>query len=81
LIEGLTNEEEDLIFETKPKFFSIGTITFLEEIVSLLNVGVSKIRSIGDSDLEQRTLDQTTTKVVPLIVKLENFCVKPGVYL
>jgi hypothetical protein len=26
LLESLTNEEEDLIFETKPKLFSIGTI-------------------------------------------------------
>jgi hypothetical protein len=27
LMEGLINEEEYLIFETKPKLFSIGTIT------------------------------------------------------
>jgi hypothetical protein len=26
-MEGLTDEEEDLIFETKPKLFSINTIT------------------------------------------------------
>jgi hypothetical protein len=26
-MEGLTNEEEDLIFEIEPKLFSIGTIT------------------------------------------------------
>jgi hypothetical protein len=25
-MEGLINEEEDLIFETKPKLFTIGTI-------------------------------------------------------
>jgi hypothetical protein len=27
LMEGLTNEEADLIFETKPKLFPIGIIT------------------------------------------------------
>jgi hypothetical protein len=47
-MEGLTNEEEDLIFEIEPKLFSIGTITLLEEMVSLLSVGVSKIRSIEE---------------------------------
>jgi hypothetical protein len=40
-MEGLTYEEEDLIFETKPKLFSIGTITLLEKIVSLLSLGMS----------------------------------------
>jgi hypothetical protein len=40
-MERLTYEEEDLIFEIKPKLFSIGTIAFLEKMVSLLNVGVS----------------------------------------
>jgi len=32
-MEGLTNEEEDMIFETKQELFSIGTITLLEETV------------------------------------------------
>jgi hypothetical protein len=40
LMEGLLNEKDDLIFETKPKSFSIGTIILLEEMISLLNVGV-----------------------------------------
>jgi hypothetical protein len=39
-MERLTNVEEDLIFETKPKLFSIGTITLLEKTVSMLSVGV-----------------------------------------
>jgi hypothetical protein len=30
-MEGLIDEEEDLIFETKPKLFSIGTITLSEK--------------------------------------------------
>jgi hypothetical protein len=38
-MEGLIDEEEDLIFETKLEVFSIGIITLLEEMVSLLNVG------------------------------------------
>ncbi len=57
LMEGLTYEEEDLIFETKPKLFSIGTITLLEKIVSLLSLGMSKIRSTKEFDLEQGTSD------------------------
>jgi hypothetical protein len=56
-MEGLTYEEEDLIFETKPKLFSIGTITLLEKIVSLLSLGMSKIRSTKEFDLEQGTSD------------------------
>jgi hypothetical protein len=57
--------------------FSIGTITLLEEIISLLNVGISEIRSIEESNSKRRTSDQTTIKMVPSIVKLEDFCVKP----
>jgi hypothetical protein len=33
MVERLTDEEEDLIFKTESKLFSIGTITLLEEIV------------------------------------------------
>ncbi len=51
-MERLTYEKEDLVFETKPKLFSIGTITLLEEIVSLLNVRMSKIRNTEEFDLE-----------------------------
>ncbi len=69
LMQGLIDEEEDIIFETEPKLFSIGTITFLEEIVSLLSVRVSEIKSIEEYDSKQRTLNQTTTEVVPSIVK------------
>jgi hypothetical protein len=38
LMEGLTYEEEDMIFEIKPKLFSIGTITLSKEMISLLSV-------------------------------------------
>ncbi len=61
--------------------FSIGTITLLEEIFSLLNVGVSEIRSTEEFDLEQRTLDQTITKVVPSTMKSKDFYVKLEVSL
>jgi hypothetical protein len=40
MMESLTNEKEDLIFEIKPKLFSIGTIIILNETISLLSVGV-----------------------------------------
>jgi len=73
LMEGLTYEEEDLVFETKPKLFSIGTITLLKEIVSLLNVRMSEIRNTKEFDLEQGTSNQTTTKVVPSIMESNFF--------
>jgi hypothetical protein len=33
LLERLTNEKEDLIFETKPELFSIGTIIISNETI------------------------------------------------
>jgi len=51
----MEDEEEDLIFETKPKLFSIGTIIFLKERISLLSVGMLKIRSTKESDPKQGT--------------------------
>jgi len=54
LMEGLINEEEDLIFETKPKLFSIGTITILDEIVSLLSVRDIMIKINGELEPKQK---------------------------
>jgi len=54
LMEGLINEEEDLIFETKPKLFSIGTITILDEIVSLLSVRDIVIKINGEPEPKQK---------------------------
>jgi hypothetical protein len=51
LMEGLIDEEEYLIFETKLELFSIGTIALPEEIISLLCVGVSEIRSNEEFNL------------------------------
>jgi hypothetical protein len=42
---------------------------------------VSKIRSTKEFDLEQTTLDQTITKVMPSTVKSKDFCVKLKVSL
>jgi hypothetical protein len=53
LLEGLTNEKEDLIFETKPKLFSINTIIISDETISLLSVGVSEIKINGEFELKQ----------------------------
>jgi hypothetical protein len=49
-MQGLTYEEEDLIFETEPELLSIGTITFSEETLSLLNIGVLEIESTKEFD-------------------------------
>jgi len=81
LMESLTYEEEDLIFEIEPKLILIGTIIRLEETILLLSVGVSKIKSIEEFDLEQGTSDQTIAKMTLSIVKSEDFCVKLEVSL
>jgi len=44
--------------------FSIGIITILDEIVSLLSVGVLEIRITGKSKPQQRILDQGRVEVV-----------------
>jgi hypothetical protein len=80
-MQRLTSEDEDLIFEIERKLFPIDTITFLEETISLLSVEVPKIESIKESDSKQRTLDQTSTKVVPSTMKSKEFCVRPKVSL
>jgi len=81
LMEGLTYEKEDIIFETKPEFLLICIITLSEKTISLLNVGVSIIKSIEESDPEQGTSNQTIVEVVPSIVKSEDFCVRLEVSL
>jgi hypothetical protein len=81
LMQGLTSEDEDLIFEIEPKLFPIDTITFLEETISLLSVEVPKIKSTKESYSKQKTLDQTSTKVVPSTMKSKDFCVRPKVSL
>jgi hypothetical protein len=62
LMEGLTNEEEDLIFETKPKLFSISTITIANEIIFLLSVEVSKTIINGKSKPQTRDIISRRSK-------------------
>ncbi len=81
LMERLTNEEENLIFEIERELFSIDTITFSKEMISLLSVGMLNISSIEESNQEQRIEYQITTKVVPSIMRSKDFCVKPEVSL
>ncbi len=52
LMQGLIDKEEDLIFEIKLELFSIGTITILDETISLPNVGIIEIRFNGEFELE-----------------------------
>jgi hypothetical protein len=66
-----------MIFETKPKLLSIGTITLSKEMTSLLSVGVLKIRNIGEFNLERRTSDQIVMELEPFIVKSKDVCVTP----
>jgi hypothetical protein len=73
LLEGLTNEKEDLIFETKPKLFSINTIIISDETISLLNVGVSKIRINGEFELEQGIQNHRITKGMASIINKTKF--------
>jgi hypothetical protein len=51
-LEGLLYEKEDLIFEIELELFSIGTITILDETISLPNVGIIEIRFNGEFELE-----------------------------
>jgi hypothetical protein len=45
-MQGLTNEEKDLIFKTIRKLFSIGTIKLSKETISLLSVGILKLEAL-----------------------------------
>jgi hypothetical protein len=72
-MEGLIDEEENLIFESKPKLLAIGTITRFEETISLLSVRVLEIISTKEYDPKQGTSDQTMIS--------KDFFVKPEVSL
>jgi hypothetical protein len=77
-MEGLIDEEEDLIFDIKPKLFSNSTITISDEIISFLNVGIINIIINGKIKLKQGISYQraaetmvSTTKTTKFNVKLE----------
>jgi len=44
LLQGLIDEEEDLIFEIKLELFSIKTIIIRDETISLLSIGMLEIK-------------------------------------
>ncbi len=81
LMEGLTNEEEDLIFETKPKLFLINTITISYETISLLSVGLSNIRINGEFEPQQGISYQGVLKLMASTTKTTKFNVKPKISL
>ncbi len=56
LMQRLTNEGEDMIFETKLESFSIGIITLSKKSISLLSVGVLKIKSTEESNSKQKDI-------------------------
>jgi hypothetical protein len=69
LLEGLTNEKEDLIFEIEPELFSIGTIIISKETISLLSIGVSKIKINEEPKPQQGKSNQEIAKVAPSTTK------------
>jgi hypothetical protein len=73
LMEGLTNKDEDIIFEIEPKLFSIGTITISYETISLLNVRVIEIIINGKFKPKQRISYQGVAKVVVSTTKTTKF--------
>jgi hypothetical protein len=81
LMEGLIDEEKDLIFEIELEMFSISTIALSKETVSLLNVGVLEIKRIEKFDPKHRTSDQIVVEVVPSTVKSKDLFVRPEVSL
>jgi len=58
LLEGLIDDEEDLIFEIELKLFLISTIVIPKEIVSLLSIGILDIKINEKSKPHQRTSNQ-----------------------
>jgi hypothetical protein len=50
-------------------------------MILLLSVGVSKLRTTGEFDIEWRTLDQIATELKPLTIKSKDVCVRLKVSL
>ncbi len=81
MLERLIDEEEYPIFEIEPELFLIGTITILDETISLLSIGVSQIKINEEFEPEQRTSNQGAIEVVPSITKTTKLNVKPEISL
>ncbi len=59
---GITNEEEDIIFATKPKLFLIGTINLLETIQSMKITNVEIIDTDVKIIISQQEFEVQSTK-------------------
>ncbi len=81
LLERLIDEEEDMIFETKPKLFLTGTITISDETISLLSIGVLEIKISENFEPKQGTSNQGAIEVVPSTTKTTKFNVRPEISL
>jgi hypothetical protein len=71
-MEGLIDEEENMIFEIELELFSIGTITISDEIVSLLSV---------ESKLKQRISNKKAIELMASIRKTIEFNVRQEISL
>jgi len=81
LLEWLTYAKKNLIFEIKPKLFSISIIIISNEIISLLNIKMLEIKTNGKSNPKQGTSYQGITKLGPSTTKSEDFYVRPKISL
>ncbi len=61
--------------------FSDGTIIISNETVSLLTVGVFKIRIIAEFEPEHGTLDQKVAEMVSTTTKSKDLYVRPKISL
>jgi hypothetical protein len=76
LLERLIDEEEKLIFKTKPKLFSISIITTLNETISLMSIGMSEVKFNGEFDPKQETSHQGAIEMVILTTNTTKFHVR-----
>jgi hypothetical protein len=73
---GITNEEENIIFATKPKLFSIGTISLPETIQSM------KTTHVGIMDIDVKTnISKHGSKVQSIEKKIPSNRYEPEVAL
>jgi len=80
-MEGLIDEEENMIFEIELELFSIGTITISDEIVSLLSVRCSEITNNVESKLKQRISNKKAIELMASIRKTIEFNVRQEISL
>jgi hypothetical protein len=64
LLEGLTYQMEDMVFETKPKLFLIGTISISTKRISMTSIGMLEIRINEEFEPKQGRSYQKIAKVL-----------------